>query len=215
MATPFRTQYKSNPAVNEAGDFATEPLGNADVGMLPYKFLVLVRVVELSQQPTMVRKHFEDQSENLHGPLLVTVGKQKLIEAQLALDLRNNNPGTTHAEKRQAHAEHVASYLAELKAVQAELLEKQRILEAKSFDTTVNYHWPALKSRLDVLRRDRRMIGEFPELNSLFRDAEQKLEYFQQVLEAKQGQYWESAHSQFEQALAAAEEALKSFRGQQ
>lgn len=214
MATPFRTQYTSNPAVDEAGNFATDPLGNADVGMLPYKFLVLVRVVELSQQPTVVREHFEDQSENLQGPLLVTVGKQKLIQAQLTLDLRNNNPGTTPAEKRQAHAEHVASYLAELKAVQAELLKKQRILEAKSFDTTVNYNWPTLKTRLDALRRDRRMIGEFPELNTYFHAAEQQLEYFQHVLETKQGQYWESAYIQFEQALAAAEEALKSFRGQ-
>ncbi len=211
ITTPFRTQYKSLPVIQPDGTFASEPLGNAEVGMLPYKYDIVTQVLELSKQPDEVRAHFQDQPANLHGPLLVQAGQKERIEVIVPLELREYDPNMPLPERRQLHAAHVERYLTELKSLFALLQEKQKILEERSFDTTVNYNWPAIKSRLDVLRRDRRMAGEFSELNQPFRHAEQQLEYYQQVLETKQGQFWDSARAQFEKVLSEAEQGLRNF----
>jgi len=212
ITTPFRTQYKSLPVIRPDGTFASEPLGNAEVGMLPYKYDIVTQVLELSKQPDEVRAHFQDQPANLHGPLLVQAGQSERIEVIVPLELREYDPNMPLPERRQLHAAHVERYLTELKSLHALLKEKQKILEERSFDSTVNYNWPAIKSRLDALRRDRRMAGEFSELNQPFRHAEQQLEYYQQVLETKQGQFWDSARAQFEQVLSEAEQGLRNFQ---
>lgn len=212
ITTPFRTQYKSQPTIQPDGTFATEPLGNPEVGMLPYKYDVVTHVLELPKQPDEVRTHFQDQPANLHGPLLVQGSQTERIEVVVPLELREYDPKMPLSERRQLHAAHVERYLSELKSLFALLQEKQKILEERSFDTTVNYNWPAIKSRLDTLRRDRRMAGEFPELNQPFRHAEQQLEYYQQVLETKQGQFWDSARAQFEQVLSEAEQGLRNIQ---